>query len=105
MDSLRHAFSKSRSSSSASTAAKPRDSLLIIDGNTSTTSTKGGQLHDRGGSVSSLKRDSGIIGRSILSTAFGSPNGKGHSRHPSGASSRSMDHSFVSNGSLNGIYI
>ena len=51
---------------------------------------------------SEAKRDNnGGIAKSVLGS-LGSPNGRKHSRTASGTSSRSMDHSFVSNGSLNG---
>ena len=98
MDSIRHAFSKARSSSSASSPSHPsptqsRDSIAEGTGK----SVKSGQRGDS----SSSKRDSGM-GRSVLSS-FGSMNGANHSRHPSGASTRIIDHSMVSNGSLNGM--
>jgi hypothetical protein len=49
------------------------------------------------------KRDSGIsLGRSVLS-ALGSSNGRTHSRKASaGSSARSVDLSFMSNGSTDG---
>jgi len=99
MDSLRHAFTKSRTSSTSSgpppqLGSKSRES-------TSDGVVKSAKSTHRASEVVTSKRDSGI-GRSVLSS-FGSPNGKNHSRNPSGASSRSMERSFVSNGSLNGI--
>jgi|ERR1700731_3818482 hypothetical protein len=97
MDTLRHAFTKSRSSSSASSPpplmAKPPDST------SDAVKSKSPSSPQREESTPS-KRDSGL-GKSVLST-LGSTNGRKHSRQASGASSRSMDHSFVSNGSMNG---
>lgn len=94
MDSIKLAFSKSRSASSSSqpsSVLKPRDPIP---------ESGKGKSPQRGESMSS-KRDSGL-GKSILGS-LGSTNGRNHSRKPSGASSsRSADHSFVSNGSLNG---
>jgi hypothetical protein len=91
MDSIRHAFSKSRSSPSTSSPsgnAKPH-----AGGEIATPKTP-----SRGASISS-KRDSGL-------SALGTTNGRNHSRKPSGASSsRSQDQSFTSNGSLNGMFI
>ena len=95
MESLRHAFTKSRSSSNTSSpplSAKPRDSIIVDGGGVAGKSPQRGEG----------KRDSGGgLGKSVLGS-LGSPNGRKHSRTASGTSSRSMDHSIVSNGSLNG---
>src|SRR5271170_7714025 len=96
MDSLRHAFSKSRSSS-ASTSSPP-----LTAKTREPVSKEVGKLPQRGESMSS-KRDSGI-GRSMLSS-LGSTNGRNHSRNPSGTSTReSTDKSITTNGSLNGMF-
>jgi len=97
MDSIKLAFSKSRSASSSSQPSnvpKPRDPIP---------ESGKGKSPQRGGESMSSKRDSGLA-KSILGS-LGSTNGRNHSRKPSGASSsRSADHSFVSNGSLNGTH-
>ena len=95
MDTLKHAFSKSRSASASSPLPKPRD--LPPDGGK-------GKSPQRVESMSP-KRDSGL-GKSILAS-LGSTNGRNHSRKTSGASSAvSGDHSFVSaNGPLNGMLL
>src|SRR5437667_9686638 len=95
MDSIRHAFTKSRSSSSGSQppplVSKSRDPP--VDG-----TAKLGKMSQVRESMSP-KRDSGI-GRSVLSS-LGSTNSRNHSRNPSGASGRSLAQSI---GSLNGIF-
>lgn len=96
MEPLRHAFTKSRSSSNTSSpplSAKPRDSAIGDGGGVAGKSLQRGEA----------KRDSAGagLGKTVLGS-LGSSSGRKHSRTASGASSRSMDHSFVSTGSLNG---